>query len=69
MEWIGTESMVADGLTKALSRNKFECFVRQVGLYRGCDPGFRGSVEVVNQDHEWILVKRKKKRKESLRKT
>jgi hypothetical protein len=45
--WTGTGNMVADGLTKALSRNKFDGFVQKVGL---CRSGR------VNPDHGWTLV-------------
>ena len=31
-EWIGTKEMIADGLTKALPRQRFEAFVRMVGM-------------------------------------
>jgi hypothetical protein len=74
IEWTTTDRMAADGLTKALSRHKFDTFVRQMGLrrtgdpsFRGSetivkgDPGFGGSETVVNQDHEgWTLVKTKR---------
>ena len=33
VEWIGTDHMVVDGLTKGLGRNKFTQFVQQVGLH------------------------------------
>jgi hypothetical protein len=66
--------MATDRLTKALSRHKFDTFVRQMGLrrtgnpsFRGSmtivngDPGFRGSETVVNQDNEgWTMVKTKR---------
>ena len=31
-EWVATNKMAADGLTKALSNDKFSAFVRQIGL-------------------------------------
>jgi len=50
VEWIGTESMVADALTKGVGRNKFTQFTQCMGLYEEGNPGFRGSVEV-NKDY------------------
>jgi hypothetical protein len=32
VEWVATNDMTADGLTKALPRQKQERFVRQLGL-------------------------------------
>ena len=81
VEWTTTDLMAADGLTKALSRHKFDTFVRQMGLRRtgnpgfwgsetivNGDPGFRGS-EIVNPDHEWTVVKRGRQKVKSLRKS
>lgn len=34
-EWIATAEMAADGLTKALTTDKHQAFVRQIGLTRG----------------------------------
>jgi len=68
VKWTGTENMIADGLTKGLGRNKFDCFVRKLGLCENGDSRFRGSEEV-NLDHEWTLVEGRKNRKKSLRKT
>ena len=31
-EWVPTGDMAADGLTKALTNDKFASFVRQIGL-------------------------------------
>jgi hypothetical protein len=42
--------MVADGLTKAINWTKFDDFVKNVGLCRIGESGFRGSVEVI-PDH------------------
>ena len=67
VEWIGTDQMVADGLTKGLGRNKFAQFVQQVGLRADGVSGFRGSEEVksVNPESGWTLVERGKKKKKS----
>ena len=48
-KWIGAKRMVADALTKSLSKNKFKNFTQRIGLFEKGNPGFRGSVEV-NQD-------------------
>ena len=53
VEWIGTEEMVADVLTKGLNRNKFRKFIEQMGLCEYGNPVFRGS-EMVNQDHPLV---------------
>jgi hypothetical protein len=50
VEWIGTDKMVADGLTKGLNRNKFEKFVGQLGLQTVRESEFRGSVEPNNSE-------------------
>ena len=70
VEWIGTDNMIADGLTKGLGRNKFDKFVRNVGLRADGVSGFRGSEEVekVNPESGWTLVEGRKKRKNALRK-
>ena len=31
-EWVPTREMAADGLTKTLSKNKFDTFINQLGL-------------------------------------
>ena len=64
VEWIGTADMVADGLTKALGRNKFDEFVARVGLHPVSASGFRGS-EAVNPD-EWTVVKRGRQKEKNL---